>query len=87
MARPDHFGRRLTMLAKPEFDVHDVYESGIIEKSDGHYQAHWHCRLTARNAVDEFAVLRFLKLLTGSGFRILRFDDAFSGIPPHLMAA
>lgn len=73
-ARPLQLRRWVADLAAPEFAVRDVTESARLQGAPGRYQAHWHCRIeeTAQGS-DEFAVLRFLKRLTGAGFELLRF--------------
>ena len=73
--RPGDMKSWIRELVEPEdFDVSHVEESARIEDEEGNHRAHWHCHYTAQQAVDEFAALRVLKLLTAAGFRLLRFD-------------
>lgn len=81
--RPAGLKRWIAELLTPEFEVDGVEESARIEDDEGNRRAHWHCRCTARQEVDEFAALRALKLLTAAGFRLLRFD---AGDPVALQA-
>lgn len=72
--RPLQLRRWIADLAAPEFKVCEVTESARLQGAPGRYRAHWHCRIEAPQSRDEFAVLRFLKRLTGAGFELLRFD-------------
>lgn len=72
--RPLQLRRWVADLAAPEFEVREVTESALLQGAPGRYRAHWHCRIETLQDRDEFAVLRFLKRLTGAGFELLRFD-------------
>lgn len=73
--RPDDMKSWIRELVVPEeFEVNRIEESARLDNPRGSPRAHWHCRCTSQQAVDEFAALRVLKLLTAAGFRLLRFD-------------
>lgn len=66
---------RLAVLAVPEFRLDDLSESARRERPGGRHTVRWHCRFSELCAGgDDFATLRLLKLLTGAGYRLLRFD-------------
>lgn len=73
-SRPIQLRRWIADLASPEFEVREVAESARLQGAPGRYRAHWRCRIEGPHNGDDFAILRFLKRLTGAGFELLRFD-------------
>lgn len=79
-ARTAQVARRIASLAEPEFAVHELAPTvlGPQRGMAGRRRSYWHCRLEARREEDNFAILRFLKMLTGAGYQVLSFDTAIA---------
>lgn len=70
---------RVGSLGGPDFRLCALDETECTEHEIKAHRRHWRCRVETRDGLDDFAVLRFLKLLTGAGFQILRFDTELLG--------